>query len=201
MAQERGWFDFAQVASSIHEKLVRRHPHVFGGQGVGGDAELSRNWEEQKARERAAAGAASGSGSVSALADVPRGLPALVRAAKLGKRAGRVGFDWSDAAQVRDKVLEELGEVDGAIAGGAAPAVVEEMGDLLFALSNWSRHLKFDAEEALRAANSKFERRFRDMEALAVARGLTLENLSPPQWETLWEESKARERRGPGAGQ
>jgi nucleoside triphosphate diphosphatase len=220
MAQERGWFDFAQVASAIHEKLVRRHPHVFGGQGVGGDAEVSRNWEEQKARERAAAGAASGlGGGVSALADVPRGLPALVRAAKLGKRAGRVGFDWVDAAQVRDKVLEELGEVDGAIAdgsrvaggaggdnadagvgarGGAAPAVVEEMGDLLFALSNWSRHLKFDAEEALRAANSKFERRFRDMETLAVARGLSLENLSPQQWESLWEESKARERRGAG---
>ena len=202
MAQERGWFDFAQVASAIHEKLVRRHPHVFGGQGVGGDAELSRNWEEQKARERAAAGAASGlGGGVSALADVPRGLPALVRAAKLGKRAGRVGFDWVDAAQVRDKVLEELGEVDGAIAdsAGASPAVVEEMGDLLFAVSNWSRHLKFDAEEALRAANSKFERRFRDMETLAVARGLSLENLSPQQWETLWEESKARERQGAGA--
>jgi uncharacterized protein YabN with tetrapyrrole methylase and pyrophosphatase domain len=133
-------------------------------------------------------------------------LPALVRAAKLGKRAGRVGFDWTDAAQVREKVLEELGEVDGAIAdsagvAGAAPAVVEEMGDLLFALSNWSRHLKFDAEEALRAANSKFERRFRDMEALAVTRGLTLENLSPHQWESLWEESKTRERRGPGAAQ
>jgi ATP diphosphatase len=224
MAQERGWFDFAQVASAIHEKLVRRHPHVFGGLGVGGDAaELSRNWEEQKARERAAAGAASGlGGGVSALADVPRGLPALVRAAKLGKRAGRVGFDWVDAAQVRDKVLEELGEVDGALAGaagaaggddagaagvsgavsggsssaGASPAVVEEMGDLLFALSNWSRHLKFDAEEALRAANSKFERRFRDMEALATARGLSLENLSPQQWESLWEESKVRERQG-----
>jgi nucleoside triphosphate diphosphatase len=217
MAQERGWFDFAQVASSIHEKLVRRHPHVFGEQRVGGDADLSRNWEEQKARERAAAGAASGSGSVSALADVPRGLPALVRAAKLGKRAGRVGFDWADAAQVRDKVLEELGEVDGALAGvasaagvaratggveaGASPAVVEEMGDLLFALSNWSRHLEFDAEEALRAANLKFERRFRDMEALAGTRGLTLENLSPQQWESLWEESKARERRGPGEAQ
>ena len=209
MAQERGWFDFAQVASAIHEKLVRRHPHVFGGQGLSGDAELSRNWEEQKARERAAAGAASGLGGVSALADVPRGLPALVRAAKLGKRAGRVGFDWADAAQVREKVLEELGEVDGALAGaagvavgargGAAPEVVEEMGDLLFALSNWSRHLKFDAEEALRAANSKFERRFRDMEALAGTRGLTLENLSPQEWESLWEESKTRERRGPGA--
>lgn len=206
MAQERGWFDFAQVASAIHEKLVRRHPHVFGGRSVSGEAELLRNWEEQKARERAAAGAASGAGgSVSALADVARGLPALVRAAKLGKRAGRVGFDWSDAAQVREKVLEELGEVDGALAAalaaggadaGAAPAVVEEMGDLLFALSNWSRHLKFDAEEALRAANSKFERRFRDMEALAGTRGLALESLSPQQWESLWEESKARERGG-----
>jgi ATP diphosphatase len=239
MAREQGWFDFAQVASAIHEKLVRRHPHVFGGQNVSGDAELSRNWEEQKARERAAA--AGGSGNVSMLADVPRGLPALVRAAKLGKRAGRVGFDWVDAAQVREKVLEELHEVEvalaeagtgagagggavggaevgavggekgGVVAGaeggavadakagtlagaGSSPAVIEEMGDLLFAVANWSRHLKFDAEEALRAANSKFERRFRDMEALVREHGLALESLSPQQWETLWQESKARER-------
>ena len=213
MAQERGWFDFAQVASAIHEKLVRRHPHVFGGQSVSGEAELLRAWEEQKAQERAAGG--GGSGSVSALADVPRGLPALVRAAKLGKRAGRVGFDWPDAAQVREKVLEELGEVDGALAdaasgggadassvaragagGGAtnSAAVVEEMGDLLFAVANWSRHLKIDAEEALRAANSKFERRFRDMESLARERELSLETLSPQQWENLWQESKALER-------
>jgi nucleoside triphosphate diphosphatase len=195
MAEERGWFDFAQVAAAIHEKLVRRHPHVFDGHRVSGDAELSRAWEEQKARERAAGAAA---GSVSALADVPRGLPALVRAAKLGKRAGRVGFDWGDAAGVREKVLEELGEVDAAVAAAAgtpaSPAVVEEMGDLLFAVANWSRHLKFDAEEALRAANSKFERRFRDMETLARARGLSLETLSPQQWENLWEESKGRER-------
>jgi ATP diphosphatase len=213
MAEERGWFDFAQVASAIHEKLVRRHPHVFGGQSVSGEAELSRAWEEQKARERAAGGGTLG--SVSALADVPRGLPALVRAAKLGKRAGRVGFDWPDAAQVREKVLEELGEVDGALAdaasdagaaagtdaragagGGAtnSAAVVEEMGDLLFAVANWSRHLKIDAEEALRAANSKFERRFRDMESLARERGLSLETLSPQQWENLWAEAKTLER-------
>jgi ATP diphosphatase len=212
MAEERGWFDFAQVANAIHEKLVRRHPHVFGGQSVSGEAELSRAWEEQKAQERAAGGGAEG--SVSVLADVPRGLPALVRAAKLGKRAGRVGFDWPDAAQVREKVLEELGEVDGALAdaasgtgaaagavaragvgGGASnSAVVEEMGDLLFAVANWSRHLKIDAEEALRAANSKFERRFRDMESLARERGLSLETLSPQQWENLWQESKALER-------
>ena len=198
MAQERGWFDFAQVAGAIHEKLVRRHPHVFGGQSVSGEAELSQAWEEQKARERAAGGA-GGSESVGALADVPRGLPALVRAAKLGKRAGRVGFDWESAAQVRDKVLEELAEVDAALAAAAigttnSAAVVEEMGDLLFAVANWSRHLKFDAEEALRAANSKFERRFRDMESLARERGLSLETLSPQQWENLWAESKLRER-------
>jgi MazG family protein len=194
MAEERGWFDFAQVASAIHEKLMRRHPHVFGGQTLSGEAELSNAWEEQKARERAAGGGAAG--SVSALADVPRGLPALVRAAKLGKRAGRVGFDWESAAQVREKVLEELGEVDAASAGGAtnSPAVVEEIGDLLFAVTNWSRHLKIDAEEALRAANSKFERRFRDMESLARERGLSLETLSPQQWENLWQESKALER-------
>ena len=194
MAEERGWFDFAQVASAIHEKLVRRHPQVFGGQSLSGEAELSSAWEEQKARERAAGGGAAG--SVSALADVPRGLPALVRAAKLGKRAGRVGFDWESAAQVREKVLEELGEVDAASAGGAtnSPAVVEEIGDLLFAVTNWSRHLKIDAEEALRAANSKFERRFRDMESLARERGLSLETLSPQQWENLWQESKALER-------
>jgi nucleoside triphosphate diphosphatase len=194
MAEERGWFDFAQVASAIHEKLVRRHPHVFGGQSLSGEAELSSAWEEQKARERAAGGRAAG--SVSALADVPRGLPALVRAAKLGKRAGRVGFDWESAAQVREKVLEELREVDAASAGGAtnSPAVVEEIGDLLFAVTNWSRHLKIDAEEALRAASSKFERRFRDMESLARERGLSLETLSPQQWENLWQESKALER-------
>jgi ATP diphosphatase len=188
MAQERGWFDFAQVASSIHDKLVRRHPHVFGGQRLADEKELSRNWEEHKARERAAA-----VGEVSELSDVPRGLPALIRAAKLGKRAGRVGFDWPDAHGVRDKVLEELREVDAAIASsgpGNARAVIEEMGDLLFAIANWSRHLHFDAEEALRAANSKFERRFKAMESIARARGVTLDGLTAERWEALWQEAK-----------
>jgi nucleoside triphosphate diphosphatase len=185
MAQERGWFDFAQVAAAIHEKLVRRHPHVFAGKNVHSDAELSRNWEEQKARERAAGG-----NEVSALADVPRGLPALTRAAKLGKRAGRVGFDWPEASGVRDKVLEEFGEVDAAVVSGQSAAVVEEIGDLLFAVANWSRHLRVDAEEALRAANSKFERRFQAMESLARARGLALDGLSPEAWEGLWQEAK-----------
>ena len=191
MAQERGWFDLAQVASSIHGKLVRRHPHVFAGQSFTDERELSRNWEELKARERAA-----GEDDGSALADVPRGLPALIRAAKLGKRAGRVGFDWPDAPGVRGKVLEELREVDEAIGSspaGNAPAVVEEMGDLLFALANWSRHLHFDAEEALRAANLKFERRFRAMESLARTQGLSLDGLSPEAWESLWQEAKKKD--------
>ena len=193
MARERGWFDFAQVASAIHEKLVRRHPHVFGDARVSSEAELSHNWEEQKARERAAA--ADTPADVSALADIPRGLPALARAAKIGKRAGRVGFDWPDAAGVRDKVLEELHEVDAALAtaaAGNAPAVVEEMGDLLFAVANWSRHLRFDAEEALRAANAKFERRFHEMESLARTRGTALDGLSSRDWEELWQEAKQR---------
>jgi MazG family protein len=195
MAQERGWFDFAQVARAIHEKLIRRHPHVFGDASVAGEAELSRIWEEQKARERAEAGASS---EVSALADVPRGLPALVRAAKLGRRAGRVGFDWPDAPGVREKVSEELREVDMAVAAaGGSPdsAVVEEMGDLLFALANWSRHLRFDAEEALRAANSKFERRFRVMEAIARERNEVLSDLTPTEWEALWQAAKKQEGR------
>jgi MazG family protein len=202
MAQERGWFDFAQVASGIHEKLVRRHPHVFGGASASGEEALSKNWEELKARERAEAGG----GEAGTLDDVPRGLPALIRAAKLGKRAGRVGFDWPDARGVREKVTEELQEVDAAVAAagggagaGSSPEVVEEMGDVLFALANWSRHLKLDAEEALRAANSKFERRFRDMEALARERGLALERLSPEEWEGLWEEAKQAEREAAGA--
>ena len=199
MAQERGWFDFAQVASAIHEKLVRRHPHVFAGATAAGEAELSKTWEEMKARERAQAGGRDdvSPAQISALADVPRGLPALIRAAKLGKRAGRVGFDWPEARGVREKVSEELREVDEAVAAagggagaGASAEVVEEMGDLLFALANWSRHLKLDAEEALRAANSKFERRFRDMEATARERGLALERLSPDEWEGLWQEAK-----------
>src|SRR6185437_16439596 len=186
---------FAQVASAIHEKLVRRHPHVFEGKAVAGEAEMSRDWEEQKARERAA-----GAGHTSALADIPRGLPGLIRAAKLGKRAGRVGFDWPDAHGVRDKVLEELREVDAAIAAAGAaagnspavvePAVIEEVGDLLFAMANWSRHLHFDAEEALRAANSKFERRFRAMESMARGRGVTLDGLTAQEWEDLWQEAK-----------
>jgi nucleoside triphosphate diphosphatase len=190
MAQERGWFDFAGVATSIHDKLVRRHPHVFAGAPVEGIESQTRNWEELKARERADAASRQQSPDNSALADVPKALPALARAAKLGRRAARVGFDWQEPGQVRDKVIEELAEVDEALAANAPERVTEELGDLLFAIANWTLHLKIDPEEALRAANAKFERRFRHMESLAAADGTKLESLSPAAWEDLWRKAK-----------
>ena len=184
MAQERGWFDFGDVAVSIHDKLVRRHPHVFAGASVAGSAEQSLQWEELKARERA------GTPDESALAHIPKALPALLRAAKIGKRAARVGFDWQEPAQVRDKVLEELREVDEALTEPGAARAAEELGDLLFALANWSLHLGVDPEGALRAANDKFERRFRHMEELASRQGTPLQSLSAAQWDELWRQAK-----------
>jgi nucleoside triphosphate diphosphatase len=193
MAEERGWFDFADVAGSIHAKLVRRHPHVFAGAAVE-EQHLGREWEAQKAREREQA--AGEAGDRGALAGVPAALPALMRAAKLGRRAARVGFDWPDAAGARAKVDEELGELDAALAGsgaaaaGAGSETADELGDLLFAVVNLSRHLGLDAEAVLRGANAKFERRFRGMERLAAQRGLALERLSAAEWDALWEEAK-----------
>ncbi len=192
MAEERGWFDFAAVAASIREKLVRRHPHVFAGAAT--DREhLGREWEAHKAREREQAAAGTDEGERGTLAGIPLALPALVRAAKLGRRAARVGFDWPDAAGSRAKVSEELAELDAALAvhGGKADAhAADELGDLLFAIVNLSRHLSIDAEAALRAASGKFERRFRRMERLAAERSLTLERLSLEEWEALWQEAK-----------
>ncbi len=201
LAQERGWFDFDGIARAIHDKLVRRHPHVFGAApAVNTAGEVLVAWEELKARERAATQDLTAAAGV--LADVPRALPALTRAQKLGKRAGRVGFDWTDMHDVRAKISEELAELDEAALEArdhkdptVAPAhLVEEMGDLLFAIANWGRHVGADAESALRAANAKFERRFASMEALARQRALSLTALSLEQWEALWQEAKLAER-------
>lgn len=196
MAEERGWFDFSAVANGIREKLVRRHPHLFAGATLA-PQDLVRVWEEQKAQERAAAQArAVAEGASAVLTGVPRALPALTRAAKLGRRAARVGFDWPDAASVRSKVLEELHEVEGALeatgdsGADAAQALAGELGDLLFAIVNWTRHLHVDAEAALRAANDKFERRFARMESLARARRLELARLTAAEWDALWNEAK-----------
>jgi ATP diphosphatase len=193
LGNERGWFDFASIANAIADKLTTRHPHVFADAERGSVAELNRAWEEQKARERAERTATN----PSELADVPLALPALARAAKLGKRAGRVGFDWPDASGVRAKIDEELGEIDAVDGADAASRRAEEIGDLLFATANWARHLGVDPEEALRLANAKFEGRFRAMETLARARGLALATLDAPGWDALWNEVKRNEVKAP----
>jgi len=193
MGEEQGMFDFAAVATSIHDKLVRRHPHVFGDAVIMSPEEQTRSWEELKAQERAVAHSVDGA-PASALDGIALSLPALSRAAKIGRRAARVGFDWPDATGVRAKVDEELREIEDALATSTAtdaPEVVDEIGDVLFTIVNWSRHLNIDPESALRAANAKFERRFRRMEQLAAARGVALSSLSADAWEGLWREAKS----------
>jgi nucleoside triphosphate diphosphatase len=185
LAEEAGRFDFAAVARGIRDKLIRRHPHIFDEPKAIGVSQLLVSWEAQKARERAAAGIHG------VLSDVPRALPALARAAKLGRRARRVGFDWAAAAEVRAKLDEELAEVDAALAAGDAPQVAEEIGDLLFTLANWARHLEVDAEDALRCAALKFERRFECMEQAAEHAGVALNELDPAQWDKLWRDAKS----------
>lgn len=197
MAQERGWFDFADVATGIRDKLERRHPHIFAGANLAPE-DLVRVWEEQKAQERAQNAQRSAREASSVLSGVPKALPALSRAAKLGKRAARVGFDWAREGEVRAKVLEELAEVDEAVrdSSGEPPsataqaAIADEIGDLLFSVANWGRHLEVDAEEALRTASAKFERRFARMEMLAGERRLELKSLSPGEWDALWRDAK-----------
>jgi len=191
LGAERAWFDFASVADSISNKLTERHPHVFADVQIASSAEQNRAWEEHKARERAT----RADEAPSELADVPLALPALARAAKLGKRAGRVGFDWPDAQGVRAKIAEELQEADE-VAADVPARRSEELGDLLFATANWARHLDINPEEALRRANEKFERRFRAMEGLAAARGLVLKTLDAAAWDSLWNAVKSAEKTG-----
>jgi len=184
LAEEQGWFAFEDVATAIADKLTRRHPHVFGDASFADAAEQSAAWEAMKAAERRAAGERG------TLADVPLALPALSRAAKLGRRAASVGFDWPDATGVRAKVDEELGELDDALAAASTARQAEELGDLLFAIVNWARHLQLDAESALRDANTKFAARFARMEALAAASGQPLPGLDAAAWDRLWRAAK-----------
>jgi nucleoside triphosphate diphosphatase len=200
MASEAGLFDFETVADAICQKLIRRHPHVFGERSGLSAAQQRAAWDDIKAKER------RGKGDTGHLAGVPAAMPALLRAYKLSKRAARAGFDFEHSDQTADKVAEELAEVREAVAakavaaprtqdvdGGASPEIFEEIGDLLFAAANLARKLDVDAEAALRAANLKFERRFRAMESLAVARGEVFENLDLAAQERLWQAVKRGE--------
>jgi nucleoside triphosphate diphosphatase len=197
MAEENGLFGFENVASAIADKMVRRHPHVFGDAEIDTAAAQTEAWEEHKANERAAQAATAGTPS-SVLDGVALALPALARAAKIQRRAARIGFDWSQPRPVIDKLREEIAELETELdAGPAGPAdqarVEDEVGDILFAAANLARKLDIDPEAALRAATAKFERRFRAVEALSVARGAghDLDAL-----EALWQQVKRHESNG-----
>ncbi|MCH8543483.1 MAG: nucleoside triphosphate pyrophosphohydrolase [Alcanivorax sp.] len=188
MASEQGLFDFDAVTRGLIDKMVRRHPHVFGDRQGASMAEIKDTWEATKAAEHAASGRAR----ESQLDGVPAGLPALQRAAKLQKKASRVGFDWDQAAPVLAQVRAELDELEAAMAAADPDAITDELGDVLFSVVNLSRHLRADAEQALRGASHKFERRFRHMEQIVAEQGASLDGKAPAELEALWQEAKRR---------
>jgi MazG family protein len=188
IARELGAFGFDEVVTAISEKMLRRHPHVFGDTEIGSAEEQRRAWERHKAEERAQR-AANG-----LLDGVAGSLPALIRAEKLQRRAAKVGFDWHAPEPVADKIAEELEELRGEIrAGSDAKRLEDELGDLLFSCVNLARHLNLHPEQAIAGANRKFERRFGLIEAELARRGQALEDTPPDELERLWTTSKHAE--------
>jgi ATP diphosphatase len=198
MAEESGIFAFDDVAAAIADKMVRRHPHVFGATRIDSAEAQTRAWEEQKAAERQAKAEApeAGNGITGALDGVVRGLPALTRALKLQKRAARVGFDWPAAPPVADKIAEELAEIRAEMAAEPhdGTRLADEIGDILFSCVNLARKLGIDPETALRHANAKFERRFRRLEALLAAEGKYPEDARLAELDAAWERAKLDEK-------
>ncbi len=188
MAEEQGHFDFSHVVGAIRDKLIRRHPHVFERADLADAGAVHANWERIKASERA------GTGGEGVLADVAQALPALLRAEKLQRRAARVGFDWDEIDAVFDKVDEELAECRETLTEHAEPtARVHEIGDLLFSCVNLARHMGVDAEQALRVANHRFERRFAQVEKALGKQGLEPCREQREAMETQWNLAKTRE--------
>ena len=189
MAEEQGLFAFDDVANAIADKLERRHPHVFGDEDARPDGWSQKaSWEDIKAEERKARA------QHGVLDDVPIGLPALARAAKLTKRAARVGFDWPSTAEVVDKLDEEVAELKVELAAGDTEKAAEELGDLLFVMANLARKLGIEPEDALRAANTKFVRRFAFIEAELAKAGRTPDQSDLAEMDSLWDAAKVAER-------
>jgi ATP diphosphatase len=186
MATEKDYFDFGDVVGGITDKMIRRHPHVFGTDEERANGKIDGSWEEIKEEERAA------HDDGSALAGVAKALPSLKRAQKLGKRASRVGFDWPDTKGVKEKIHEELGELEIAVGGRDTDHIEEELGDLLFAVVNLARHLEVDPENALTRANYKFEQRFRAMEEDIAAEGLEFRKMTLESLDQQWRKAKRR---------
>ncbi len=197
IAQEQGRFTVADVIRAIHDKMIRRHPHVFGEARARNSAEVLRNWEQIKAEERRTSkepGKKDSQGEPASLLDgVSRALPATLEGFQLTRKASRIGFDWEDSAGVVAKMQEETAELETALKGGGQRQIEEEMGDLLFAAVNLARFLDVDPEIALKKANRKFSRRVRAMEARARESGREFKNLSREEMETLWDATKDAE--------
>lgn len=203
IAEELGYFDFGQVVEAITQKMIRRHPHVFGERVKLSPEELESLWaaikEKEKPAKSAMAGAAGGEHNgpdiahASVLDGIPLALPALTRAAKLQSRAASVGFDWDDPKLVIEKIREELEEIEAALAAGEPGAVEEEIGDLLFSTVNLARHAKAGPEAAVRRANAKFERRFRFIENALARLGKTPRDATLQEMEELWSIAKQAE--------
>jgi len=186
MAAEAGYFTMSDVAANLNTKLIRRHPHIFGDVEAKDAATVLKNWEEIKREEKKTAGLREGNTSL--LGDIPRSMPAMMEAGKLGSRAAKVGFDWPDVNGLFAKLDEEAGELRAEVTA-ATPEIEAELGDLLFTAVNLARHLKVDPEQALRGANAKFRRRFVAMESAAGGHeGLACR--SPEELEALWLEAK-----------
>ncbi len=191
MGEEIGAFDFDAVAEAIVAKMLRRHPHVFGGTSAATQAAVNDNWERIKAAERAEKH--SGDGPSSVLDGVARALPALARAEKLQRRASRVGFDWGAPEPILDKIAEEIGELGAELATADKAKITDELGDVLFAVVNLARHLEIDAEVALRGTNAKFERRFKYIEKMLLLDGRAPEESTLDEMDALWREAKTTE--------
>jgi MazG family protein len=180
---EQQQFTMQDVLQTICDKLVARHPHIYGDVQVNDEEDVKRNWEKLKLKE----------GKKSALEGVPKTMPALVKAARIQEKAAKTGFDWPDAAPVWEKVKEELAELEEAVGSGSAEKVEDELGDVFFSLVNYARFLNADPEGALERTNRKFIRRFQFMEKAAAAEGKTLPSLSLEEMETLWQGAKKEE--------
>jgi MazG family protein len=187
ITREEGSFDIYDSVTAVHDKLVRRHPHVFGDAQAADAEQVIVNWEKLKNEERKAE-------NKSVLAGVPQSLPALLKASRLTDKAARVGFDWRGTDEVFDKLDEEFAELREAVASGDAAHVQEELGDLLFTIANIARKLNVNAEEALQSTNRKFTRRFEAMESRVRATDRNLDQLTLEELDALWDEAKAAER-------
>lgn len=194
MAQEQGVFEFGDVVQSITEKLIRRHPHVFGDTRHLTPDEVKGLWDKIKADEKAARRQQRGiEDEAGALAGIPSGFPALTRALKLQQKASKVGFDWNDPRAVLDKIKEETVEIERALDDDDRAAVADEIGDLMFALVNLARHLDVDSESSLSGTNAKFERRFAAIETALLLRGKTPSEATLAEMDALWDQAKADE--------